>query len=163
MSIFKTWTDYHHRLNLLFHAIVAVTMLPFVWLFLEVDANGREAVVSDIVVTILFLLICLSLAGTAHIFKKKQLTDASQKSTLRLKLDSYLRIQLANYALLEGSALFATLAFYLTASYVFVVVYIFLLFVFSLSRPNLERTCRELSIDKEEKDLLADRKDIPSA
>lgn len=161
MSIFKTWTDFHHRLNLIFHAIVAVTMLPFVWLFLEVDANGKEGVLTDNVVFILFLVICLSLTGTAYMYKKKQLEEASKKLNLRAKLDAYLRVQVANYALLEGAALFATLAFYLTASYIFVVVYIFILFVFSLSRPNLERTCRELYLDKEERGLLGDREEIP--
>ena len=161
MSIFKTWTDFHHRLNLIFHAIVAVTMLPFVWLFLEVDANGKEGVLTDSVVVVLFLMVCLSLTGTAYMYKKKQLEEAGKKSNLRAKLDAYLRVQVANYALLEGAALFATLAFYLTASYIFVVVYIFILFVFSLSRPNLERACRELYLDKEERELLVDRKEIP--
>jgi len=161
MSIFKTWTDYHHRLNLIFHAIVAVTMLPFVWLLLEIDANARKGIVDDNFVVILFLLVCLSLTGTAYVFKKKQLEEAGKKESLRAKLDSYLRVLIANYALLEGAALFATLAFYLTASYVFVIVYIFVLFVFSLSRPNLERTCRELFLDKEDRELLIERKEVP--
>ena len=162
MSTFKTWTDYHHKLNLIFHAIVAITMLPFVWLFLEIDSKGRDGVITDVSVVVLFALVCLSLTGTAYIYKKKQLEEVGKKSGLRIKLDSYLRVLIANYALLEGGALFATLAFYLTASYVFVVVYLFILFVFSLSRPNLDRTCRELFLNKEERDLLGDLKEIPA-
>ena len=95
-------------------------------------------------------------------YKKKQLEEAGKNSLLRAKLDAYLRLQIVNYALLEGAALFATLAFYLTASYLFVVAYIFILFVFSLSRPNLERVSRELYLSKEERELLADRKEIAS-
>ena len=161
MSIFKTWTDYHHRLNLIFHAIVAVTMLPFVWLFLETDANGREGLLEDSFLIILFLLVCLGLTGTAYMYKKKQLEEINRESILRIKLETYLRIQVVNYALLEGAALFATLAFYLTASYIFVVGYIFILFIFSLGRPNLDRVSRELYLTKEERELLADRKEIP--
>ncbi len=161
MSIFKTWTDYHHRLNLIFHAIVAITMLPFVWLFLEIDANGREGLLTDIVVILLFLLVCLSLTLTAFIYKKKHLKEAAGNSTLRSKLEAYLRVQIVNYALLEGSALFATLAFFLTASYLFVVAYILVLFVFSMNRPNLDRVSRELFLSKKERELLIDRKEIP--
>ena len=162
MKTFKTWTDYHHKLNLIFHAIVAITMLPFVWLFLEIDGKGRGGVITDVAIVLLFTLVSLSLTGTAYIYKKKQLEEVANKSGLRIKLDAYLRVLIANYALLEGGALFATLAFYLTASYVFVVVYLFILFVFSLSRPNLDRTCRELFLNKEERDLLSDLKEIPS-
>lgn len=163
MSIFKTWTDYHHRLNLIFHAIVAMTMLPFVWLFLEIDANGRQGIFTDVVVVALFLLVCLSLTGTAYMYKKKQLDEAGKKATLRKKLETYLRVQIVNYALLEGAALFATLAFYITASYFFVVIYLFILFVFSMNRPNLERVSRELYLNKEERTILIDRKEISQA
>ena len=162
MSAFKTWTDYHHKLNLIFHAIVAVTMLPFVWLFLEIDSNGQTGVISDIASIVLFALVSLSLTGAAYIYKKKCLEEIGRKSDLRAKLEAYLKILVVNYALLEGGALFATLAFYLTASYVFVVVYLFILLVFSLSRPNLDRTCRELYLNKEERALLIDLKEIPA-
>ncbi|MCP4457051.1 MAG: hypothetical protein GY816_03335 [Cytophagales bacterium] len=160
MSIFKTWTDFHNRLNLIFHSIVAVTMLPFVWLFLEIDGNGREGVIDDTFVVVLFLLVCTSLTGTAFMYKKKQLEEVKNKPHLRTKLESYLHVLIVNYALLEGAALFATLAFYLTANYIFVVAYIFILFLFSLSRPNLERASRELFLSKDEREILANREEI---
>ena len=163
MKTFKTWTDYHHKLNLIFHAIVAITMLPFVWLFLEIDSNEQNGIIIDIAIVTLFTLVCLSLTGTAYIYKKKQLEGVRNKSGLRIKLEMYLWVLIVNYALLEGGALFATLAFYLTANYVFVVVYLLILFVFSLSRPNLDRTCRELYLNKEERELLINLEEIPSS
>ena len=163
MKTFKTWTDYHHKLNLIFHAIVAITMLPFVWLFLEIDSNEQNGIIIDIAIVTLFTLVCLSLTGTAYIYKKKQLEGVRNKSSLRIKLEMYLWVLIVNYSLLEGGALFATLAFYLTANYVFVVVYLFILFVFSLSRPNLDRTCRELYLNKEERELLINLEEIPSS
>jgi len=160
MSIFKTWKDYHHRLNLIFHAIVAVTMLPFVWLFLEIDTDRRTGMLIDPVLIGLFIAVCASLATTSFIYKKRQLTEAVHQPSLRQKLVAYQRILVVYYMLLEGAAIFATLAFYLTANYLFVVVYIFILFVFSLGRPHLERTCRELYLSKSEREILVDRKEI---
>ncbi len=162
MSSFKNWADYHQRLNLIFHGIVAMTMLPFVWLYLEIDSGNRGGVIDDSVVLVLFLIICLSLAATAYIYRSKQLIEALSKLTLRSKLESYMRLQIVSYALLEGSALFATIAFYLTANYLFVVVYIAVLFVFSLFRPQLDRTCRELKLNSEQRSILADRTEIAS-
>jgi hypothetical protein len=161
MSTFKNWADYLQRLNLIFHAIVAVTMLPFVWLYLEIDTEQRTGAFDDPVILILFFLVCLSLAGTSILYKKKQLQVFSFQSSLREKLIDYQRVMIVVYALLEGSAVFATIAFYLTANYLFVFVYLLILFGFSLGRPTLDRISRELKLSSEDKNLLVNREDIP--
>ncbi|MEQ9230789.1 MAG: hypothetical protein RIF46_08890 [Cyclobacteriaceae bacterium] len=161
MSSFKNWSEFHQRLNLIFHAIVAITMLPFVWLYLEIDSGNRSGLISDSVVTVLFVIISLSLASTAYLYRKKQLSETLTRPSLRSKLEAYMKLQIVSYALLEGSALFSTIAFYLTANYLFVVIYVAVLFVFSLFRPQLDRTCRELKLNNEERNLLAERTDIP--
>jgi len=161
MSTFKNWSDYHKRLNLIFHTIVAVTMLPFVWLLLEMDANQGGGISNDPVVLVLFMAVCLSLTATGFLYKKKQIIEAINQSTLRLKLIVYQRVLVVMYMLLEGAAVFATLAFYLTANYLFVLVYIIVLFVFSLGRPHLERTCHELLLDNSERALLIEKGEIP--
>ena len=161
MSSFKNWTDYQQRLNFIFHAIVAVTMLPFVWLYLEIDTDRREGVFDDPVILILFLLICISLSLTSFLYKKKQLETIPHSNSLRDKLINYQRIMIVAYALLEGAALFATIAFYLTANYVFVLVYISALFAFSLGRPSLDRISRDLKLSKESREILINRDQIP--
>lgn len=160
MSTFKNWTDYQQRLNFIFHAIVAVTMLPFVWLYLEIDTERREGAFDDPVVLILFLLICISLTGTSFLYKKKQLEAIMPSNTLREKLISYQRIMVVTYALIEGAAVFATIAFYLTANYLFVLVYIFTLFAFSMGRPSVDRISRELKLSKENREMLLNRDPI---
>jgi DMSO reductase anchor subunit len=157
MSTFKNWTDYQQRLNLIFHAIVAVTMLPFVWLYLEIDTERRTGALDDPIILILFLLVCVSLGGTSFLYKKKQFETFGSITTLREKLISYQRVMVVAYALLEGAAVFATLAFYLTANYLFVLVYIFVLFGFSLGRPSIDRICRELKLPNADKEILLNR------
>ena len=161
MSSFKNWTDYQQRLNFIFHAIVAVTMLPFVWLYLEIDTDRREGVFDDPVILILFLLICISLSLTSFLYKKKQLETIPNSNSMRDKLINYQRIMIVAYALIEGAALFATIAFYLTANYVFVLVYISTLFAFSLGRPSLDRISRDLKLSKENREVLINRDPIP--
>lgn len=87
--------------------------------------------------------------------------EATTIESLREKLEVYSKLQTISFALLEGAALFATIGFFLTASYLFVVIYIAVLFVLSLTRPQLERTCKDLKLKKEDRNLLADRLDIP--
>lgn len=160
MATFKTWTDYQHRINLLFHAIVAITMLPFVWLYLEIDTKQRLGAYSDPVLVILFVAICFSLIWTARVVKKRQLTEMNVAETLRKKLEAYKRVLLIHYLFLEAAAAMATLGFYLSASYWFVVIYLFILFLFSLNRPHLDRTVRDLKLDQNEKKALAERAPI---
>jgi hypothetical protein len=160
MKSFKTWTDYHHRINLVFHAIVAFTLLPFTWIFLQIDSATREKLTQDWFIMFLLALPSLSLAFTADVVGKKLVGEAVAKPTLREKLDAYFRAQVVMYAMLETGAIFATIAFYITTHYLFVVVYVLLLFVFSLKRPTLDKVSRELLLPKAEREVLANREEI---
>jgi len=135
-------------------------LLPFIWLLMEVQSAKHQALTKDPFVIILFSAIAIVLVAMAYMYKKRQLSLATYKETLRQKLDAYLSAQIIHFALLEGSALFATIALYLTANYLFIVIYLVTLFLFSLSRPSLERTNRELQLNKEERTVLIDRKEI---
>lgn len=161
MRKFKNWTEYHHRLNLTFHAIVALTMIPFVWLYLEIDSGERTQIFDDLVILILFLLVSSSLIATSFIYKINQLKLIDRTVSLREKLIAYFKVLLITYALLETSAVFATLAFYLTANYLFVIVYLISLFVFSVYRPKVETAVRDLNLNDREKNILINRSTIP--
>ncbi len=160
MKSFKTWTDYHHRLNLIFHAIVAITMIPFVWLYLEIDTGKRMELTDDSIVLILFFLVSGSLIATSFLYKKKQLAFVDPSRSLREKLEEYFKVLLVSYALLEVSAVFATLAFFITANYLFVLIYIISLFVFSIYRPKIENAVRDLGLSEKEKKILINREVI---
>lgn len=161
MSAFKNWPDYQKRLNLIFHTIVAITMLPFVWLLLKTDGAPREGLTQDPVVLVLFLAVCISLTLTGFLYKKKQMGEAIHQPELRQKLIVYQRILVVMYVFLESAAVFSTLAFYLTANYLFVLMYVIVLFVFTLGRPHLARTCTELHLSSADRGLLTDGGTIP--
>ena len=69
-------------------------------------------------------------------------------------------VLLITYALLEGAALFATIAFFLTANYLFVVGYVVILFVFSIYRPKVDNAVQDLGLSDEEKQVLINRTEI---
>ena len=132
-------------------------MLPFLWLFLEIDANGREALVEDQFFTVLFLVICAGVMICASYYRKIQNQSASRLTELNAKMEAYFRVQVVTFLILEGAAIMATLAFYFTASYLFVLAYFFILFLFSVARPTLDRVSRNLMLSKDEITQLKDQ------
>jgi hypothetical protein len=160
MSTYKNWTEYHHKINLIFHGIVAITMLPFIWLLMESQTSQLAVVSNDPVIIIFFGLTCIVLSAVAYMYKKRNLPGAVNQEQLRSKLDSYTTTLIIHFAFLEGAALLSTLALYLTSHTLFIVLYILILFVFSLSRPNMDRTFRELQLNRQEREIISERKEI---
>jgi len=158
---YTRWEVFYQKLSLIFHAIVAITMLPFVWLLLNLDKKQPEEITQDPVVIALFLAVCASLTATGFLYKKKQIVEARYQHSLRLKLIVYQRILVVMYLLLEGAAIFSTMAFYLTANFLFVAMYVLVLFVFTLGRPHIQRTCGELMLSNEERTILSGDGIIP--
>lgn len=76
----------------------------------------------------------------------------------KLKLETDLKMKLAGYraatiirlALLEGPALFTVIAFLLTGDTNFLLYTSFMLLLFAMIRPTMERAIKELNLDERE-------------
>ncbi|MFT5640770.1 MAG: hypothetical protein ACI9A7_000868, partial [Cyclobacteriaceae bacterium] len=61
---YTKWERYFHKLNIFFHGIVAISMIPFAYAFLETqkDFSDPPMVVGDQAMALKFTLIAISLA-----------------------------------------------------------------------------------------------------
>lgn len=162
---FKTPEDFHNRLGFIFHAILAVPLAAFVYLFLEIKnrgmepglQNGQDAwLIIAGLATVSFIAVFLS-----YRHFRKRLRSVQQLENLREKLPPYFTQLLKFYAVIEGSSLLMILGLYLTTSSVFIVSYMFLLLVLSINRPTPQKYVKDLNLTKEESDIVLLKKDFP--
>lgn len=149
---YNRWERFYHRLNLIFNGIVAITLIPFVFSFLETQKEYPEPpVVADekaLVVKTVLIIISAAIIGFSRALSKRSLTKVKVLDGIESRLKTYLNEKIKHYAFLELAALLACAGLYLTKDHLFTFVYVFVLFIFSLGRPTFERVAREINISE---------------
>ncbi len=162
---FKTPEEFHNKLGFIFHAILAVPLAVFVYLFLEIKNRGMEPNIENgqeawpLIIGLAAISLLLVLLSYRHF--RKSLAAVHQLGRLKEKLPTYFTHVLKFYAVIEGSSLLMILGLYLTTSSVFIVGYMFLLLVLSLNRPTPQKYVKDLNLTKEESDIVLLKKDFP--
>lgn len=161
---FSTSEQYYHMLQLVFNGLVAMMLVPFALLYLDIHSNGVEGtLVDDQTAFALKIILPLMSAITAAYGMKlftKHLATAGEINKLRDKLVLYFNAAVWKYLTLEASLLFAVLGLWATRSSVFVVVFVIILVLLSLGRPTIRSIVVDLKLDKEEAKVLWDKEEI---
>ncbi|MEQ8472707.1 MAG: hypothetical protein RIC35_16065 [Marinoscillum sp.] len=149
---YNKWERFYHRLNLIFNGIVAITLIPFAFIFLETQTDFPDPPAIDgsmeMVVKVLLIVLAAAIIGLAQVYAKKSLISVQQTEGLGERLNAYLKVKVRSYAILEFAALLACLGLFLTKDQIFSFVYVFVLFIFSLGRPTFERVAREVKVSE---------------
>ena len=157
-SKLKSWSDFHHRINLVYHAIIAISLIPFALVFLDIDSGNETA--SQVEGTNKWIMIAFLLAATFTVCLrvwrnvKKKLETIAPSLDIKKRLIPYFNFQIQRYFQLEIGALISLVGLWLTSSYVFVVAYLVVLVQFSLLRPSQDKVIRDLQLTKEERERL---------
>lgn len=158
-SKLKSWPDFHHRINLVYHAIIAVSLIPFALVFLDIDSGPEATSQVDTDYEWAVILIILAAAGTMcyRVWKgaKKKMGMIDKSLSIKMKLVAYLNFQIQRYFQLEVAALISLVGLWLTTSYVFVIAYVLVLVQFSLLRPSQDKVIRDMQFNKEERARLS--------
>ena len=161
---FKNWTDFYQRLTLVFNAIIAFSLLPFAWVFLELERWGGGLQLISGTGLYIFEGILLILMGFglnwAHRQGNQAIAAIPRKVILREKLIAYYQIQVRRLLFFEAIAVLALAATYVNSDYLFVLAYVFILFLFSLNRPRYDKVVQELRLSKEEQKVLEEGVDL---
>ncbi len=150
MSKYTNWEKFYQKLNIIFHGIIASTLIPFAWVFLETQKEHPDGPLLGgtvaMVINVLLVTVCAVLIGWVQFLSKKSIRKVHEEESVKAKLDLYLKEKMVLYALLEGSAFLALVGLYLSKEPLFTVIYLVVLFVFSLQRPSFDRVSRETGI-----------------
>lgn len=153
-SSYSNWEQFYHRYNMIFNGLIAIPMLPFAYFFLETQQEIPEPpLVSESMVFILSISIVLvaALSITYSIMFKKSISEKVKAQTsIKEKLDTFLIEKTKQYIILEIAAIGVIVGIYFTKDQLFAVIYVMVLFIFSLIRPSFDGVVRETRIPEKE-------------
>ncbi len=161
---FKNWNAFYQQFSLVYHGIIAFSLLPFGWAFLEIEKgsgglrllDGNNLIVFD---AVLGLIIGMTLLVTYR-RTKLAIDSISVELNVKAKLGEYYRIKLLRFFIYEGMAIVCLIAAYGNGDYFFVLVYLLILFTFSMDRPRYDKVVGELRLSKKEQAELEKGEDL---
>ncbi len=157
-SKLKSWRDFHHRINLVYHAIIAISLIPFALVFLDIDSGGDS--ISQLegnteIVVILILLVTVFMTCFRVWKNVKEKYEAIDPGLdIKKRIIIYFNFQIKRYMQLEAGAVVSLVGLWLTTNYVFVIAYLLVLVQFSLLRPSQDKFIRDLRLSKDERERL---------
>ncbi len=153
---FKNWEDYHHQIYRIYHGIIALSLVPFFLVFLELEvASIKEPRVSSLwIYLILFVLIPICIFLMWRVWKVEKSKSENTDFQLREKLIFFRKIEVRKYLELELACILGLVGLWLTAHYLFVIIYFAVLAQFSFLRPSEDRFVRNMRLTKAERKQL---------
>ena len=151
---YNNWEQFYHRFNTIFHGIIALSLLPFAFVFLETQRAFPDAalVKAELILPMEIIIAIISMGSAFYAWRYQKHIQESIAVDLSIKqrLVVYLKHKLIQYGILELASLAALVGLYLTKEQFFSGIYVVVLFVFSLGRPTYDLVVKELRFTKEE-------------
>lgn len=153
---FKTWNDFHHQINQVYHLCIAVSLIPFALLFLEIDSAKSFSIDSGGVSFFLIFITNVMIGYISWYAWKGKETQyrLESKLSLRGKLEEYRRRNIWRFGFLLTASLISLAGLWIVSSYLFVLSYFAVLVQFSLMRPSQDRVTRDVRLTKAERGIF---------
>ena len=154
---FKSWTDYHHQIYRICHGIIALSLVPFFLVFLELEAAElKEAIVPEWLSVFISILLIPAIGFLNwRIWKSNNSSySITEEMILKAKLIEFRRAEIKKYLWMELLSVLALAGLWLTANYFFAIIYFALLAQFSFLRPSEDRVIGNMKLTKEDREKL---------
>ncbi len=147
--------DFERRISLIFHGSIALTLLPFVLLYLEFTHDNLQPFYTGY----WFLDPVMLLAAAIIVFVgfrnyRSHLTEIPPGASLDRKFEHLFRIYLGFYLRIFLASTLLVFAYWLTGALGVVIGYVVILFLLSLHRPTRMRFVRDMPVTGAEKDFI---------
>jgi hypothetical protein len=154
---FPNWGAFYQKISLIFHSIIGLTLLPFAWVYLELEQRTRmPLLVLDYPYVIYVgagLMVGILLFKTYQ-NTKESIVAINPKLRIQEKLNLYYEISVRHYFILGMCSLICLVLTFLLQGYFFAIYYIFILFLFSLHRPRYDQIIKRLKLTDKETEIL---------
>ncbi|MDH5602434.1 MAG: hypothetical protein OEY51_00750 [Cyclobacteriaceae bacterium] len=154
--------DFFRKSNLIFHWILAVPLLIFIFLYLEKrDEQWIPLLKDPLTVTILsYFLFPTSIAFLFIGFKafRDRIQPFKTMSLLQDKMLVFYKAFVVQQLLFGLSSFLSLIGLYLTGNNGFAIFYIIVLFLSSIFRPSASRVCKDLKLKKEDREIVYKKK-----
>jgi len=154
----KSWPDFHHWINMVYHSIIAFSLIPFAIVFLNIDSGASTLpLISKSLIPVFHILALPILIVPCYLVwrgAKEKLKTISESGEIKVRIISYFGFQTRRFLLLELSAIISLLGMWITLNYLYIIAYLLVLVQFSLLRPSQDKVIRDLAFTKEEREQL---------
>lgn len=161
---FHNAEEFYSKLYFIFNLSIAISLLPFCLLFLDVmhQSTGSTAIENPVINIAVVVLLCgLSMYLFYNGFKLLQGNQAIDlRLTMREKMKRYYELHIDRFFWYTLSTLVSIVALLLTRSFVFIVTYVIVLGAMSIFRPTLRVMIKRLRLDDEEKEVIVQNLEI---
>ncbi len=147
--------DFERRVSLIFHGSIALTLLPFVFLYLEFTHDGLQPKYEDAMLPAPAVVTSVAIIVFVAFRKyRNHLTEIDPSTRLKNKFEHVFRIYSGFYLRIFLASLLLVVVYWVTASTGSVVTYVIILFLLSLHRPTRDRFARDLPVTGAERDFI---------
>ena len=132
---------------LIFFALAAgqlLILIMFLFLINGVEIPDDNPI--DNIFTFIVPMVGLTSMFASKILYTQNILKVQQTDSISEKLKKYRSFKIISWAILEGAALFSLVAFFLTANYLYVAVFIFVYGFFLFIRPSKEGFVLDMQI-----------------
>lgn len=164
MPKYQTGEEYFNKIYLVFNAIIAVSLVPFVLIFLDIQKygaadkliTGRYSELLIIALSVVYLVVFyVSLRNFKTGYSKIQ-----RDKPIREKLNEYYYLSLKKYTQLTICCFLMVLGLFLTKHFLFTIGYVLALVVLSFGRPVLKIIVEVIASNDTERDIINNKKII---
>lgn len=155
---FKTGLDFINKLRLIVYALLSLPLTVFIVVYLQ--SNKAEAlrplVNEDLIFpfAIAFFILCCVFILLAYLLFGKKIKAIKMENDLHEKLNNYASLTIARFVLFEAAIILSLAGLLTTAEKSFIVLFIAVLFIFSVEHPSLQKIIRHLRLSQQEKERL---------
>lgn len=164
-AFFTNWEEFYQRYVLVFNLIVVITLVPFGWMYLQLENGSFEPYFQEDKLRWAGALVLFLVAGfglyKSYATYRDRIASIDRALSVKQKLLVYYNIQISKFIWYELTAIVALVGMLSFQPVVFAVFYIFILFVFSLDWPKYTKVVEHLRLTKEEQALLESRESLP--
>jgi hypothetical protein len=140
------------------HAALVIGVVLFLLITVVLDLNGFASGDEEIRMALLLVASVFTFGGVFagnYIFKKR-ISIIREKTNLREKMDDYRSALIVKWALIEGPAFLAVVAFMLTGDLIFFGIGVLLVIVFLVYTPSRNKFIKDLSLSPNEVQVIND-------
>lgn len=145
---YSLWDRFYQRINMIFNGVVASSMIPFAFIFLQNQKQTQAPLIEEPwfeTVKISLIVISLLPLIVANRLSPGLIRPAQKKESIKEKLAVYQIQKLKQFAIVEVAALVALIGLFLLKAQIFSFIYVGVLFIFAIYRPTFSRVCKEIN------------------
>jgi hypothetical protein len=161
---FKNWFEFYQQYVLIYNLIIVISLVPFGWMYLQIEAGNFSPLINENWIqwigVIIWGGICLYLIYRSYNLARSRIIKIQGEETVKTKLSVYFNIQMSKFVWYELIAMLTLVGMVLFQPVVFAVLYLFILFVFSLDWPKYTKVVHHLQLNQEEQDLLESEEEL---